>query len=70
MPLRAAGSRARAAIISLRPRDVCVLLKIVVLRHGPWSYGQLALELGMSASETHAGVKRADHASLMRLDDG
>jgi len=71
MPLlRAAVSRAWAKIVNLKPQDVCVLLKIVVLRRGPWSYGQLALELGMSASEVHAGVKRADHASLMRLDDG
>jgi len=56
--------------LNLKPQDVCVLLKIAVLQRGPWSYGQLALELGMSASEVHAGVKRADHASLMRLDDG
>jgi hypothetical protein len=55
--------------MSLKPQDVCVFLKIAVLRRGPWSYGQLALEPGMSASEVHAGVKRADHASLMRLDD-
>lgn len=56
--------------VSLKPQDVCVLLKIVVLQRSPWSYGQLALELGMSASEVHAGIKRAHHASLMRLDDG
>ncbi len=36
----------------------------------PWSYSQLAYELGMSASEVHAGVKRALEASLMKLDDG
>jgi hypothetical protein len=56
--------------VSLKPQDVCVLLKIVALERTPWSYGQLAYELGMSASEVHAGVKRASEASLMRLDDG
>ena len=56
--------------MSLKPQDVCVLLKIVALERAPWSYGQLAYELGMSASEVHAGVKRASEASLMKLDDG
>ncbi len=61
---------ARPAALSLKPQDVCVLLKIVALGRVPWSYSQLAYELGMSASEVHAGVKRATEASLMRLDEG
>lgn len=56
--------------MSLKPQDVCILLKIVALERTPWSYGQLAYELSMSASEVHAGVKRATDASLMKLDDG
>ena len=56
--------------MSLKPQDICVLLKIVALEHAPWSYSQLAYELAMSASEVHAGVKRALEASLMKLDDG
>jgi hypothetical protein len=56
--------------LSLKPQDVCVLLKIVAMVRAPWSYSQLAYELGMSASEVHAGVKRASEASLMRLDEG
>ena len=56
--------------MSLKPQDVCVLLKIVASGRVPWSYSQLAYELGMSASEVHAGVKRATEASLMRLDGG
>ena len=56
--------------MSLKPQDVCILLKITALQRAPWSYSQLAFELGMSASEVHAGVKRAIEASLMRLDDG
>jgi hypothetical protein len=56
--------------LSLKPQDICVLLKIVALDRAPWSYSQLAYELGMSASEVHAGVKRATEASLMRLEEG
>jgi hypothetical protein len=56
--------------LSLKPQDICVLLKIFVLDRSPWSYTQLAYELGMSASEVHAGVKRATEASLMRLEEG
>lgn len=56
--------------MSLKPQDVLVLLKIVALERAPWSYSQLAYELGMSASEVHAAVKRALEASLMKLDDG
>jgi len=56
--------------VSLKPQDICILLKIFVLDRSPWSYTQLAYELGMSASEVHAGVKRATEASLMRLEEG
>jgi hypothetical protein len=62
--------RGAPTAVSLKPQDVCVLLKIVALGRVPWSYSQLAYELGMSASEVHAGVKRAMEASLMRLDGG
>jgi len=56
--------------LSLKPQDICILLKIVALERAPWSYSQLAYELGMSPSEVHAGVKRATEASLMRLEEG
>lgn len=47
-----------------------MLLKIVAVGPSPWSYGQLAYELGMSASEVHAGVRRTVDAGLMRIDEG
>ena len=56
--------------MNLKPQDVCILLKIVALDGAPWSYSQLAYELGMSASEVHAGVKRASQACLLRLQEG
>lgn len=54
----------------LKPQDVVVLLKIVVRGPEPWSYGALALDLGMSASEVHAGVRRAAESGLLHVDEG
>lgn len=48
----------------LKPQDVVILLKIVTLGSRPWSYSALALELGMSPSEVHSGVRRAAAARL------
>ena len=54
----------------LKPQDVVLLLKIVARGPEPWSYNALAYELGMSASEVHAGVRRTVDAELLRLDGG
>ncbi|MEO8040233.1 MAG: hypothetical protein ABI794_15810 [Betaproteobacteria bacterium] len=54
----------------LKPQDVCLLLKIVARGPEPWSYTQLAWELGMSASEVHAAVRRSAEAGLLRLNEG
>jgi len=43
------------------------LLKLVTSREIEWSYPSLAHDLFMSASEAHAGVKRAGAARLMDL---
>lgn len=48
----------------LKPQDIVVLLKLVTLGNRPWSYGALALDIGMSPSEVHSGVKRAVVARL------
>jgi len=56
--------------VTLKPQDVLILLKIVALGREPWSYNQLAYELGMSASEVHAGVRRAAQVGLMQVEDG
>lgn len=49
----------------LKPQDVVVLLKLVALDREPWTFQRLAVELSMSQSEVHAGVKRAVAARLM-----
>ena len=51
-------------MINLKPQDVLVLLKMVVLGDRPWSYAWLAVQLGMSPSQLHAAVKRAVAAQL------
>lgn len=48
----------------LKPQDVLVVLKLVVLGQKPWSYAWLAVQLGMSPSQLHSAVKRALAAQL------
>ena len=45
--------------MSLKPQDVIFLLKLVAKHHQPWTYNELAIELGMSPSEVHYAAKRA-----------
>lgn len=49
----------------LKPQDVVILLKLVSLGHESWTYQRLAVELSISQSEAHAGVRRAVAARLM-----
>jgi hypothetical protein len=48
----------------LKPQDVLVLLKLAVREDAAWSYPRIAAELGMSASEVHAAMRRAVLAKL------
>ena len=54
----------------LKPQDIVILLKIVALGEGQWSYASLAADLAMSTSEIHAGIKRAVTARLMDAQRG
>lgn len=49
---------------NLKPQDVLVLLKLVAIGKQPWTYAGLAGELGMSASEVHSAIVRAQAARL------
>ncbi|MBQ0754704.1 MAG: hypothetical protein KBT87_07460 [Gammaproteobacteria bacterium] len=53
----------------LKPQDLLVLLKIIAKQGDPWSYNGLAVELGMSPAEVHAGIKRAIRARLALKSD-
>jgi len=49
----------------LKPQDVYVALKIVAAQGHRAPYSQLAAELGMSPSEVHASVQRAQACHLL-----
>ena len=49
----------------LKPQDVVILLKLVAWGSQPWTYQRLSVELFISQSEAHAGVRRAVAARLM-----
>ncbi|MFO1251893.1 MAG: hypothetical protein U1E77_12385 [Inhella sp.] len=50
--------------MELKPQDLLVLLKAVAQPQQRWTYAALGEALGLSASETHASVKRAVACSL------
>jgi len=52
----------------LKPQDIYILLKLVAMGESQWSYASVASDLFMSASEIHAGIKRAVAARLMSSD--
>ena len=49
----------------LKPQDIVVLLKLIAIGPEPWTFQRLAVELSISQSEVHAGVRRAVAARLM-----
>lgn len=52
----------------LRPQDLVVLLRLSLERAAAPTYAALADELGLTASEVHAGLERAALAQLARKD--
>ena len=51
-------------MLSLKPQDLAVLLKIVAIK-GRWTVAGLARDIYLSASETHAAISRAEQAKLL-----
>jgi len=50
----------------LKPQDILILMKLVSLAgETDWSYSSLAVELFMSPSEVHSGLKRSVTSGLM-----
>lgn len=54
----------RIYLVALKEQDVLVLLKLLVRDDGSFTYPGLSRALGLSASEIHAGLKRATAAGL------
>lgn len=48
----------------LKPQDILIVLKLVAIGGRPWAYAPLALELSMSPSQMHSGVRRAVESRL------
>ena len=51
--------------MQLKPQDFFVALKLVAWGEQRWTYARLAQELGLSASEAHACVRRGLQAGLL-----
>lgn len=51
--------------MQLKPQDFLVALKLVAWGDQRWTYARLAQELGLSASEAHAAVKRGLQSGLL-----
>jgi hypothetical protein len=51
--------------VPLKPQDVLVLLKLAAAPDEHWSYPSLAADLGMSASEVHASIRRTAQSGLL-----
>lgn len=54
--------------VILRPQDLVVLLRLSLAQGAPPTYAVLGSELGLTASEVHAGLERAALAQLARKD--
>lgn len=54
--------------VVLRPQDLVVLLRLSLEKGPPPTYAALGGELGLTASEVHAGLERATLAQLARKD--
>lgn len=54
--------------VVLRPQDLVMLLRLVLEHDSAPTYAALGSELGMTASEVHAGLERATIAQLARKD--
>ena len=55
--------------MSLKPQDLLFLLKLVAKNGEPWTFNELAIELGMSPSEVHAASNRSIAARLAIKDE-
>ena len=49
----------------LKPQDLLVAIGVALIGRDAWTYEALASKLGLSVSEAHAAVKRAQGAGLL-----
>ena len=51
--------------MALKPQDIVVLCKLLIEHEKELPYARMAEELGMSASETHAAIRRLQEGRLV-----
>jgi len=56
--------------MELKPQDIYVVLKLVVLKNEPWPMQRIGESLGLSASRVHDSIQKLLKASLIRKDKG
>jgi hypothetical protein len=56
--------------VSLKPQDVIVLFKLASSFQNEFRYSKFSEDLGIAASEVHAGIKRLNHARLIIVEEG
>ena len=48
----------------MKPQDILIILKILLWEDNQWSIDRIAKSVGLSASETHAEIKRCEKSGL------
>lgn len=48
----------------MKPQDIVILAKILLMRDAPWTYQKISAELSISQSECHAAIKRSFDSGL------
>jgi hypothetical protein len=69
LELRMATKRQINPQVVLKPQDLVVLLKLLILGDQRRGFAELAAELSMSASEVHGSVGRSMEARLIHVTD-
>lgn len=52
----------------MRPQDIVILLKILLMKEKPWQYRDLATDLNISISEISSSISRSALAGLINPD--
>lgn len=48
----------------MKPQDILIILKILLWKDNRWNIDRVAKSVGLSASETHAAIKRCEKSGL------
>ncbi len=60
--------KARSRQNGLKPQDILILMKLLLLEGKNWRYEDLHMELGLSSSECHSAIYRLNLSKLIRKE--